>query len=81
MKLTRLKGIAHDLASNLNFEIWHGQFKDVPKRLKVKVLHNRSKLESYCFQFFYRSMTTTNIRIKVKVDDKEFSSGKMALIT
>ncbi|MBI1970907.1 hypothetical protein HYS47_04110 [Candidatus Woesearchaeota archaeon] len=51
MKLTRFDGIAHDLVGYLDFQIWHGYFKDTPKEMMFDALRNRTGLGKTCSAF------------------------------
>ncbi len=93
MKLTALKGIAHDLANHLDFQIWFGYYKDSPNDILTDVMLGKSPFDAKCVEFFkqrlptsfdfsriekivikmHRTMTTLNIKVEVKVDNKEFS--------
>ena len=100
MKLTKLKGIAHDLANHLDFQIWFGYYKDILKDVSTDVTERKNSFDNMCIEFFkerlpksfefnrikkifveiHRSMTTLNIKVEVKVDDKEFSYTSKSMI-
>ena len=52
MKLKKLKGIAHDLAHHLSFEIWFGDLKDTPHKIDSNVLEKETHLDRECVDFF-----------------------------
>lgn len=52
MKHTRLRGIAHDLANHLEFEIWYNKLKNVPKELKTDVMEQKDAFDCMCHDFF-----------------------------
>ena len=72
MKLTRLKGIAHDRAHHINFEIWCGSYKDLPN-LETNVLEMKDKFDKDCVYFFksrlpksfgFNRIETLHIKVK-----------------
>ncbi|MBI2147464.1 hypothetical protein HYU19_03220 [Candidatus Woesearchaeota archaeon] len=91
MKLTKIKGIAHDLANHLDFQIWFGYYQDIQKDVITDVTQNKDSFDAMCVEFFkerlptsfdfkrinkitveiHRSMTSLNVKVEVKVDDKE----------
>ncbi|HIH12593.1 TPA: hypothetical protein HA242_02625 [Candidatus Woesearchaeota archaeon] len=52
MKLTVLKGIANDLISHLDHQIWFGYFKDLSFPIDVNVLEEKDGLSKMCVSFF-----------------------------
>ena len=73
MRLNKLKGIAHDLAHHLNFEMWFGSLKDMPKKVDSDVLELNGVFDKRCVQFFKKRLPKTFDfkriqRIKVKID-------------
>ena len=52
MKLTVLKGIANDLISHLDNQIWFGYFKDLSFPVDVNVLKEQDGLSKTCVSFF-----------------------------
>ena len=52
MKLTVLKGIANDLISHLDHQIWFGYFKDLSFPIDVNVLKEKDGLSKMCVSFF-----------------------------
>ena len=52
MKLTVLKGIANDLISHLDNQIWFGYFKDLSFPIDVNVLKEKDGLSKMCVSFF-----------------------------
>ncbi len=52
MRLTVLKGIANDLISHLDHQIWFGYFKDLSFPIEVNVLQEKDGLGKMCVSFF-----------------------------
>lgn len=51
MKLTVLKGIANDLISHLDHQIWFGYFKDLSFPIDINVLEEKDGLSKMCVSF------------------------------
>ncbi len=51
MKQTKLKGIAHDLANHLDFQIWFGHYKDI-KNQSTNAIENKNSFDKMCIAFF-----------------------------
>lgn len=52
MKLTKFKGIMHDLAKSLDYQIWFGYYKDVQKEFTTDVIQNKDPFSEMCLEFF-----------------------------
>lgn len=51
MKLTKLRGIAHDLAHYLDNQFWHGYYKDLNK-VNTNILEQKDQFNKACLEFF-----------------------------
>jgi hypothetical protein len=58
MKLTQIKGIAHDLAYHLDFQILFGDFKNlpIPKESTRDLLKPKSAFDKHCLEFFKKRL-------------------------
>lgn len=52
MKLTILKGIAHDLINHLDHQIWFGYFKDLKPKIDIDLLEQKDGLSKMGVVFF-----------------------------
>ena len=59
MKLTILKGIGHDLASHLDYQMSYGYFKDIPKKRDINILEKKDELSKMCIAFFKEILPTS----------------------
>ena len=100
MRLTKIKGIAHDLAHHLDLRIWFGHYKDLKKDIKTNVLEKKDSFDKECIGFFkerlpesfefsrikeifieiHHSTKTLRIKIRVKVNNKDFSYSSMSMM-
>ena len=51
MKLTKLRGIAHDLANHLDNQFWFGYYKDLNK-VNSNILEKKNQFDKSCLEFF-----------------------------
>lgn len=56
MKLKRLKGLAHDLAHHLEFEIWIQRIKVPGNTLDTNILERKDSFDEYCVHFFQKRL-------------------------
>tara|TARA_Y100000310_G_C20233185_1_gene601219 strand:+ start:315 stop:623 length:309 start_codon:yes stop_codon:yes gene_type:complete len=75
MKLTKLKGIAHDLAKHLDYQIWFGYFKDIQSDLETDIIKNKNSFDAMCLTFFKERLPNSfdqsrinNIQVKIHRD-------------
>jgi len=52
MKLTKVKGITHDLAHYLDFQIWRGYFRDTKKDFIIDAVRSKSSFSRMCVAFY-----------------------------
>lgn len=52
MKLTALKGIAHDLAHHLDDQLVYGYWKDLPQHVDVDAVKDTDSFSRMCMAFF-----------------------------
>ncbi len=52
MKLTQLKGIAHDLAHHLDEQIWFGKYKDKFSDFETNILEMKDSFDKEMTGFF-----------------------------
>jgi hypothetical protein len=52
MKLTRIKGITHDFVHYLDFNIWHGYFRDTKKDFIIDAIRSKSSFSKVCVAFY-----------------------------
>lgn len=52
MKLTIFKGLLHDFAHYLSFEIWHGYWKDLDKDVVTDAILEKNSFDKMCLAFF-----------------------------
>jgi len=78
MKLTKFKGLAHDLAHHLDFQSWCGEFKSLPSELDSNCLTGRKKIDKYCVKFIKQKLPKTfdfarikEVNLKFKRSTKE----------
>lgn len=72
MKLTKLRGIAHDLAHYLDNQFWHGYYTDLNK-INTNILEQKNQFDKACLEFFKerlpKSFDFSRIKkIQVKAD-------------
>ncbi|MFH1399806.1 MAG: hypothetical protein ABIG95_06905 [Candidatus Woesearchaeota archaeon] len=88
MKLSRLKGLAHDFAFNLSDEIWFGNLKNISSQIDRETINQKTKLDKIGFfkkrlpgsfnfkrinSIRLKSRTVTTHTISVTVDNKPFA--------
>ncbi len=52
MRLTKIKGIAHDLANHLDYQIWFGYYKKIPNQVSTDVIQDKDPFDRMCIEFF-----------------------------
>lgn len=52
MKLTKLKGIAHDLEDHLHLQTFNGYWSDLEFPVETNVLENKDSFDKSCIAFF-----------------------------
>ncbi|MCK4650180.1 hypothetical protein KAT36_03015 [Candidatus Pacearchaeota archaeon] len=52
MKLTKIKGVAHDLVNYLDFQIWFGYYKNIQKDVVTDVIQKKNPFDVMCVEFF-----------------------------
>jgi len=72
MRLTRLRGLAHDLANHLDNQFWLGYYKDLNK-VNSNILEHKNQFDKSCAEFFKKRLPKDFDmdrikKIQVKVD-------------
>jgi hypothetical protein len=56
VKLRRLKGLAHDLAHHLEFEIWIQRIEVPGNAFDTNILERKNSFDEYCVHFFQKRL-------------------------
>ena len=59
MKLTKIKGIAHDLIHNLEERIWFLDLKNLPDKIDKNIIKQKNNLDKECVNFFKSRLPET----------------------
>jgi len=73
MKLSRFKGIAHDLASHLSWQLFTGYWKDLVFPIRRDALKMEDSFDKFCVDFFKERLPKT-------FDFKRVKEIKMSII-
>ena len=66
MKITKIKGIAHDLTNHLDYQIWSGYYKDLQKDVVTNVIENKN--ENILLIQFLKKLSFYRMNKKIQKD-------------
>ena len=79
MKVTVFKGIANDLISHLDNQIWFGYFKDISFPTDINILEENDGLSKMCVAFFKKRLPSSFDFKRIKKINLKASKSKTFL--